>query len=100
MIIPTLCYSATLGSSVADYGKPCRVDMGNVGPIASSHLSSDLLSPTFENVWSFAMIDSPLGLFILCSIPVLQASKSNKAESHVNPDNSQFTMQTSASFAP
>ena len=69
-------------------------------PIASSHLSSDLLSPTFENVWSFAMIDSPLGLFILCSIPVLQASKSNKAESHVNPDNSQFTMQTSASFAP
>ena len=31
MIIPTLCYSATLGSSVADYGTPCRVDMGNVG---------------------------------------------------------------------
>ena len=26
-----LCYSATSGSPVADYGKPCRVDMGNVG---------------------------------------------------------------------
>ena len=31
MITTMLCYSATLGSSVADYGKPCRVDMGNVG---------------------------------------------------------------------
>ena len=31
MITATLCYSATSGSSVADYGKPCRVDMGNVG---------------------------------------------------------------------
>ena len=35
MITTTLCYSATLGSSVADYGKPCRVDMGNVGYNAS-----------------------------------------------------------------
>ena len=26
-----LCYSATSGSAVADCGKPCRVDMGNVG---------------------------------------------------------------------
>ena len=31
MITTTLCYSATLGSSVADYGTPCTVDMGNVG---------------------------------------------------------------------
>ncbi len=31
MITTVLCYSAILGSSVADYGKPCRVDMGNVG---------------------------------------------------------------------
>ena len=31
MITTVLCYSATSGSSVADYGKPCRVDMGNVG---------------------------------------------------------------------
>ena len=32
LMIPTvLCYSATSGSSVADCGKPCRVDMGNVG---------------------------------------------------------------------
>ena len=27
MITTVLCYSATLGSSVADYGTPCRVDM-------------------------------------------------------------------------
>ena len=26
-----LCYSATSGIAVADCGKPCRVDMGNVG---------------------------------------------------------------------
>ena len=31
MITTVLCYAATSGSSVADYGKPCRVDMGNVG---------------------------------------------------------------------
>ena len=31
MITTTLCYSATSGSSVADYGTPCTVDMGNVG---------------------------------------------------------------------
>ena len=31
MINTTLCYSATSGSSVADYGTPCTVDMGNVG---------------------------------------------------------------------
>ena len=31
MITTVLCYSATSGSSVADCGKPCRVDMGNVG---------------------------------------------------------------------
>ncbi len=31
MITAMLLYSATLGSSVADYDKPCRVDMGNVG---------------------------------------------------------------------
>ena len=40
MITTTLCYSATSGSSVADYGKPNRVDMGNVGSdheIASSY---------------------------------------------------------------
>ena len=30
MISITICYSATSGSSVADCGKPCRVDMGNV----------------------------------------------------------------------
>ena len=31
MINTTLCYSATSGSSVADYDKLRRVDMGNVG---------------------------------------------------------------------
>ena len=31
MITTVLCYSATSGSSVADCGKPCRLDMGNVG---------------------------------------------------------------------
>ncbi len=31
MITTVLCYSATSGIAVADYGKPCRVDMGNVG---------------------------------------------------------------------
>ena len=31
MISTTLCYSATSGSSVADYGTSCMVDMGNVG---------------------------------------------------------------------
>ena len=31
MITTVLCYSATSGSYVADYGTPCRVDMGNVG---------------------------------------------------------------------
>ena len=35
MITTVLCYSATLGSSVADGDKPCRVDMGNVGFITS-----------------------------------------------------------------
>ena len=31
MMSTTLCYSAILGSSVADYRTPCMVDMGNVG---------------------------------------------------------------------
>ena len=31
MITTVFCYSATLGIAVADCGKPCRVDMGNVG---------------------------------------------------------------------
>ena len=31
MITTVLCYSATSGIVVADCGKPCRVDMGNVG---------------------------------------------------------------------
>ena len=31
MITTVLCYSATSGSFVADCGKPCRLDMGNVG---------------------------------------------------------------------
>ena len=31
MISTVLCYSTTSGIAVADYGKPCRVDMGNVG---------------------------------------------------------------------
>ena len=31
MMSTTLCYSTTSGSSIADYGTPCRVDMGNVG---------------------------------------------------------------------
>ena len=31
MITTVLCYSATSGSSVTDYGMPCWVDMGNVG---------------------------------------------------------------------
>ena len=33
MITTMLCYPATSGSSVADYGTPCRVDMENVGLI-------------------------------------------------------------------
>ena len=31
MITTVLCYSTTSGIAVADYGKPSRVDMGNVG---------------------------------------------------------------------
>ena len=31
MITTVLCYSTTSGITVADCGKPCRVDMGNVG---------------------------------------------------------------------
>ena len=31
MITTVLCYSATLGSHIADYGTLCRVEMGNVG---------------------------------------------------------------------
>ena len=34
----TLCYSAISGSSVADYGQPSRVDMGNVGPYTVDHV--------------------------------------------------------------
>ena len=41
MITTVLCYSATSGSSVADYGKPCRVDMGNPGLDSSSLRSSE-----------------------------------------------------------
>ena len=63
-------------------------------PIASSHLSSDALSPTLENVWSFAMIAKPFGLFILHNIPVLQAAKSNETESHVNLVGSHVIVQT------
>ena len=37
MITTTLCYSATSGSVVADCGKPCRLDMGNVGYNACLH---------------------------------------------------------------
>ena len=36
MITAMLCYSATSSSSVAEYGTPCRVDMGNVGLIPLS----------------------------------------------------------------
>ena len=36
MMSTTLCYSTTSGSSIADYGTPCRVDMGNVGYDAES----------------------------------------------------------------
>ena len=32
MISTGLCYAATSGTEVTDYGTPCRVDMGNVGP--------------------------------------------------------------------
>ena len=39
MISTTLCYSAISGSSVADYDKPCRVDMGNVGSTFSKFYS-------------------------------------------------------------
>ena len=39
MINTTLCYSATSGSSVADYDKPCRVDMGNVGSLNARNIS-------------------------------------------------------------
>ena len=33
MITTVLCYSATSGADVTDYDTPCRVDMGNVGPV-------------------------------------------------------------------
>ncbi len=41
MITTVLCYAATSGSSVADYGKPCRVDMGNVGSISSAEVRDE-----------------------------------------------------------
>ena len=31
MMTTVLCYSATLGAHITDYGTPFRVDMGNVG---------------------------------------------------------------------
>ena len=41
MITTVLCYSATSGSSIADCGKPCRVDMGNVGWRAVDRYTAD-----------------------------------------------------------
>ena len=37
MMTTVLCYSATLGANVTDYGTPFRVDMGNV---VSDHAES------------------------------------------------------------
>ena len=51
MISTVLCYSATSGSFVAEYGTSCRVDMGNVGlilflplrhPVADAGLGEDV----------------------------------------------------------
>ena len=43
MMTTVLCYSATLGANVTDYGTPFRVDMGNVG--LSSFVGSHLNDP-------------------------------------------------------
>ncbi len=43
MITTVLCYSATSGIAVADYGKPCRVDMGNVGLISEGNHPGHLI---------------------------------------------------------
>ena len=46
MITTVLCYSATLGSSVADCGQPCKVDMGNVG-LMSAFSPAPMLNPEY-----------------------------------------------------
>ena len=40
MITTVLCYSATSGIVVADCGKACRVDMGNVGSLTVGNSGS------------------------------------------------------------
>ena len=49
MITAMIRYSATTVAYVADYGKPCRVDMGNVG------LSRD--SPYWESSGSMGNLN-------------------------------------------
>ena len=49
MINTTLCYSATSGSSVADYDKLRRVDMGNVGENVPTGGTWELLISEFMN---------------------------------------------------
>ena len=45
MITTVLCYSTTSGIAVADYGKPSRVDMGNVGVYAvGSYFNGDAVT--------------------------------------------------------
>ena len=62
MINTTLCYSATSGSSVADYDKLRRVDMGNVGlngtrgftqgaNVDRTPISGSRLNASFESSW-------------------------------------------------
>ena len=57
MITTVLCYSATSGSDVADYGKPCRVDMGNVGYNSRMGMNLDL-APAETMVTSVGRVDN------------------------------------------
>ena len=69
MITTVLCYSATSGSSVTDCGKPCWVDMGNVGLYDSRDMSLPEPPSTFRDpihgyigvfAWENEIIDQPV----------------------------------------
>ena len=52
MITTVLCYSATLGANVTDYGTPFRVDMGNVGyHIVGAGLKPALGRQSVTHIW-------------------------------------------------
>ncbi len=54
MITTVLCYSATSGIAVADYGKPCRVDMGNVGLAPFTAGSNEVFLFSRRGIWDVA----------------------------------------------